>query len=101
MSFINGFTTLSYKEFGDNGYFVTLKKLLQEKFLGLVNIKHNNFNNSQQCEALQKCEGFFFIKFLFRADMLAQHRLLKIVKGEKNLNVCQKSVNFQQFYTVL
>tara|TARA_B110000114_G_scaffold124432_1_gene130388 strand:+ start:248 stop:463 length:216 start_codon:yes stop_codon:yes gene_type:complete len=42
-----GFTTLSYKEFGDNGYFVTLKKLLPEKFLGLVNIKHNNSNNSQ------------------------------------------------------
>ena len=38
--------------------------------------------------------GFFFIKFLFRTDMLAQHRLLKIVKGEKNLNVCQKSVKF-------
>ena len=33
-------------------------------------------------------------KFLFRADMLAQHRLLKSVKGEKNINVCQKSVNF-------
>jgi hypothetical protein len=29
--------------------------------------------------------------------MLAQHRLLKIVKGEKNLNVCQKSVNFSSF----
>ena len=38
--------------------------------------------------------GFFVLKFLFRADMLAQHRLLKIVKGEKNINVCQKSVNF-------
>ena len=37
---------------------------------------------------------FLFLKFIFRADMLAQHRLLKIVKGEKNLNVCQKSVNF-------
>ena len=28
-------------------------------------------------------------KFLFKADMLAQHRLLKSVKGEKKVNVCQ------------
>jgi len=43
---------------------------------------------------LQKGEGFLFLKFLFRADMLAQHRLLKMVKAEKNVKVCQKSVNF-------
>ena len=43
---------------------------------------------------LQKYEGFFFLKFLFRADMLAQHRLLKIVKGEKNVDSCQIVAKF-------
>ena len=33
-------------------------------------------------------------KFLFRADMLAQHRLLKIVKGEKNVDSCQIVAKF-------
>ena len=53
---------------------------------------------------LQKYEGFFFLKFLFRADMLAQHRLLKIVKAllkilitpnsEKNVDSCQIVAKF-------
>ena len=31
---------------------------------------------------LQKCEGLFFLKFLFRTDLFAQHKLLKSVKGK-------------------
>ena len=79
MSFINGFTTLSYKEFGDNGYFVTLKKLLPEKFLGLVNIKHNNFNNSQQCEALTiNLVGVFsFLNYHFTDSFIDSKVLLQ------------------------
>ncbi|MFT5248534.1 MAG: hypothetical protein ACI93P_000247 [bacterium] len=40
---------------------------------------------------------FFFMKFLFRTDMLEQHRLLKSVKVEKNINICQLSANFCSF----
>ena len=58
--------------------------------------------NTTYTKPLQRCEGFFYLKFLFRADMLAQHRLLKIVKGEKNINVCQMSAKIgQNLYKII
>ncbi len=53
-----------------------------------------NILNKSKTQPLLFSRGFLFIKFLFSADMLAQHRLLKIVKGEKNVDSCQIVAKF-------